>query len=539
MLDINIHLEQLFGLLTLLVTLYLGATIIFQDRKSATNRLFFFMSLIIAAYAVTNYISLHPPGGRGESQLFWIRVVMATCAFFGPTLLLLVLTFPDRQWRIASRYYVPLIALALLTSAASLSTLVFQSIDYPNGEPVPTPGYGMPLFILDFTGLLLVSFIVLLVRYRRANKEDRASQAPFVFGTMASFSFFAVSSFISVIAFKSSNTVFLGPPSFAILMFAIAYAIVKHQLFGVRVLTTRLLTGLLWIVLGARLLSSDGTGQAVENGLVFVLSIFLGYGLLRSMEKEVQMKVKEQERKHAQEMHAQEVAFFSLTAKQLQSLLSGFQSFISEMKKGRRGRLPPAVISLDQDNRRMVTVLDAFASIVDNEKIVTCSYEKVDMAALISEVVATFESAAKAKDLSIVWHAGELPSAVLADREKIRHALVNMIDNALKYSSRGIVRVSAEIKEKGVAVEVTDQGAGFSPFEGKKLFHKFYRGVYAREHGIGGTGLGLYISKMFIEAHGGYVWVTSPGPKQGAEFGFWIPFRPSAERHVENEVILS
>lgn len=521
--------EILLGAITFFVTAYLAVTILLQDKSSWTNRLFFLLSSTLAGYVILNYVSLHPPGGPGASQLFWIRAVMSLCSWFGPLLFLLAWNFPERSWRLPKPYTAAILSFMLLTSAVSLTPLVFRSMDYTGGQPVPVPGYGMPLFFLDFIGMIVASFAVLVARYRRANSENRSQQKAFVFGILTSFSLLIAFVFLSVVLFKTSNLVFLGPVFFSILMFSIAYAMVKHQLFGIRILAARLLIALLWIVFLARFFSSSGTGEFLENGLIFLMVLLLGGGLLRSMYAELQMRMKDQEKKHAREMREQESGFFSLTGKQLQSLLGGFQAFITQIRSGElcrpTRRLTVALEALEQDHRRMNTVLEIFSNIAGDEKRVVCAQDAVHLDELLADVISSFERAAKNKGMTIVYHPSELPAQIIADEEKLRHVLENLVDNAVKYSQSGIVRVSAGVKEKGVAISVADQGVGFAPLESKRLWQKFYRGAYARTQNIGGTGLGLYISKIFVEAHGGYVWASSPGPNQGSEFGLWIPLK--------------
>lgn len=115
----------------------------------------------------------------------------------------------------------------------------------------------------------------------------------------------------------------------------------------------------------------------------------------------------------------------------------------------------------------------------------------------------------------------DLPT-VAADPSTLSEVFSNLIDNALKYSHEGgLVTVGALVEGDFVRVNVTDQGIGMPGNVVSNLFHKFYRSHRSRET-VAGTGIGLYISKAIVEAHGGVVEVKSEEGK-GSTFSFSIP----------------
>ena len=119
----------------------------------------------------------------------------------------------------------------------------------------------------------------------------------------------------------------------------------------------------------------------------------------------------------------------------------------------------------------------------------------------------------------------ELPDhlpAIDMDGARVERIVTNLLTNARKYSpadSPVVVTVSA--REDEFVISVTDQGRGIAPEEMARLFSRFYR--IASSHGrIGGYGLGLYISRLIVEAHGGRIWVESE-PGEGSTFSFTLP----------------
>jgi signal transduction histidine kinase len=120
--------------------------------------------------------------------------------------------------------------------------------------------------------------------------------------------------------------------------------------------------------------------------------------------------------------------------------------------------------------------------------------------------------------------AGEIPPLEL-DPERIEQILDNLLSNAAKYSYP-TTEIVVEIERCGAAVEVsvTNQGDGIAPEELPRLFRRFYRTVEARAGQVAGVGLGLYITKGLVEAHGGRIWAEST-PGQTTTFRFTLPTR--------------
>ena len=115
--------------------------------------------------------------------------------------------------------------------------------------------------------------------------------------------------------------------------------------------------------------------------------------------------------------------------------------------------------------------------------------------------------------------------SVEADRERITQVLYNLLDNATKFSEEGIILVAVEGKgnnenndaKEVIVISVKDTGSGIHPEIMPKLFSKFASKSFQ------GTGLGLYISKGIIEAHGGKIWAENNSDGKGATFSFSLP----------------
>jgi signal transduction histidine kinase len=149
----------------------------------------------------------------------------------------------------------------------------------------------------------------------------------------------------------------------------------------------------------------------------------------------------------------------------------------------------------------------------------------VDVASLARRVITQFAGPAQLQHISLT---AELPvggASVLADEDRVYQVLVNLLDNALKFTPAG-GRITLSLSGSGgqVACTVSDTGPGLPAEELPQLFERFYRGDRARARGAdeSGAGLGLAIVKALIEAQGGHVWAES-APHEGTAVTFTLP----------------
>ena len=173
----------------------------------------------------------------------------------------------------------------------------------------------------------------------------------------------------------------------------------------------------------------------------------------------------------------------------------------------------------------LVRLVDEFLNISRMEQgRLKYNFAGFEIVPLVRESLKELKLRAKAKGLKLNFEDKlRAIKEIVADKEKMHHVVYNFIDNAIKYTEDGSIVVSLEQEGNGVTYRVKDTGYGFGPEDQANFFQKFYRGRNVKGINIGGTGLGLYVCRKFIEAHHGKIWAKSPGPGKGAEFGFWLP----------------
>lgn len=540
--------ELFLGIITFLLSTYLGAVIYVQNKKSWTNRLFMLLAFFIDIYIVVNFFSLHPPTDTPQNQLFWIRMVMVVTSFIGPILLLLVHTFPAEKIRMKKKHLVMLFSLMTVSIYASATTLVFKAIDYPGGEPVPVPGAGIPIFFLDFVGLFILSFIILIYKYKKSRGESKKRHLHLLLGVLASFSLMGLTTVTFVWILKTSAGVFLGPIFPVVLMAFISYSIIRHRLFNVKVLATKTVLILIGILLLSKVVFFESVIGAFIDSVVLIFFFLFGVFLIRSVKAEIRQREELAKLAHSLEkanarlkkLDQQKTEFLSIASHQFRTPLSIIKGYIELIEDGAYGKttkkMKHVLDDMDESNERLVKLIDGFLDITRIEQGRTkYIFDEQDITITITSVVKELKDRADDKDIALEWNAPRRVFSLMYDEEKIRHVIFNFVDNAIKYTNSGSVRIRVKKEKEGVAVRVIDNGIGFDSDDGTNLFQKFFRSKNAEASNVGGTGLGIYVCRKFVEAHRGRVWATSAGVEKGSEFGFWLPLKQKNKERYDDK----
>ncbi len=183
---------------------------------------------------------------------------------------------------------------------------------------------------------------------------------------------------------------------------------------------------------------------------------------------------------------------------------------------------------LNQIKSSSSTLLTMVGSILDVSKMENGKFEinktYGDINSVLKEECSYFDPLTKIKKLSIQCTVDENIPNFSFDTERIKQVLSNLISNAIKFSPEGsVITICSRKVGSDCRVEVSDLGVGIPENEKASLFQKFFQA--SNQDGVQkGTGLGLYISKGIVEAHGGSIWFENNIP-QGSKFCFSIPIK--------------
>jgi two-component system, OmpR family, phosphate regulon sensor histidine kinase PhoR len=147
------------------------------------------------------------------------------------------------------------------------------------------------------------------------------------------------------------------------------------------------------------------------------------------------------------------------------------------------------------------------------------SFRYFNINEFLKELVSEQEQIAKAKNIELIYYPAKPTLQLFGDKSKLKQVMVNLIQNAVKYTEKGKVEVLVQEESDFGRIIIRDTGIGISPEDVGRIFERFYRVDKARSRAVGGTGLGLAIVKHIVEAHSSKIEVKSESDK-GSEFSF-------------------
>lgn len=232
--------------------------------------------------------------------------------------------------------------------------------------------------------------------------------------------------------------------------------------------------------------------------------------------------------------------FISITSHELRTPMSIIKSYLWMLLNDKGGPLNEKQKNYTQkaakSTERMLNLINDMLNISRMEQgRVELSIEKIDLKEFLPEVLTDFEVKTKEKNLEFGIEFGEGVEFAYFDKRSLREILTNLIGNSLKFTQNGGIYIKAEKENGYIKVSVRDTGKGLDQEEIKRLFHKFGKldNSYQTIAESGGTGLGLYIVKLYTETIGGSVGVHSDGKGLGSIFWFTMPTNYTQKTKVE------
>lgn len=219
--------------------------------------------------------------------------------------------------------------------------------------------------------------------------------------------------------------------------------------------------------------------------------------------------------------------FVALAVHELRTPLTLVRGYIEALEEDLKDKLPPDDASLlnnlDASAQQLANFVNNVLNVarIEDDQFVVQLHEET-WSAIVASAVTDMQLRAGVKGITIETDIKQNLPTVGVDRVSIYEVINNLLDNAIKYSGKGkkITLKSYLVDDGSVETTVTDYGIGIPESAIPNLFDKFYRNHRTRSE-IGGTGLGLYLSKTIINAHGGHIWVRAK-EDQGSTFGFTV-----------------
>lgn len=527
---------------TAIVAILIGFFVFWKGKQFLINRLLFAISACFFLWVTLNLIlwtNIH-----SDIMLFawsFLQILVSLMSILSIYFMYVFLEKKDISLLLKSIFLILIAPIIILSSThVNLSGFNITSCDAFTFEG--------PLFQFSdvFFGVLAMIwvFVLLIRKYRTAEVKFRKQILLMGVGIELFLSSFFTVTFLAAYftdmgILSDSRLEFYGLFGMTFFMGMLAYLIVKFKAFDVKLIGAQALVVAQFIMIGSMLFFAKSLTNQILTTITLLGTTVMGWYLIRSVKIEIERKEQLQKisdslaiaNQRLKELDMTKSEFISIASHQLRTPLTAIKGYISLLLEGSYGVISAPVLDilnkLFSVNNRLVHLVEDLLNVSRIEAgRIQYSFAPTQLEPIIVELVDMFKSTAKGKNLTLDMKLSKTTLPLLTiDPNKIKEVLSNLIDNSLKYTVKGGVTVALESTPTVARIIVSDTGIGIKPEDKGKLFEKFIRTSETTKMVASGAGLGLYVGKSFIEAHGGKIWAESDGPDKGSQFIIELPFK--------------
>ena len=325
------------------------------------------------------------------------------------------------------------------------------------------------------------------------------------------------------------------------------YALVSYRVQSVRLFISEVFVLTMVVLLFANIFITEELFTEVAKILVFIVFTIFGLLFLGQVGKSelqrrelitLNKKLRNSTNRLAEanfklkELSEQKTQFISFASHQIKNPLSsilGYASLIHEGSLGKVGKkVDDAAGTIMRSTKNLVRTVEDFLDVSKAElEQMQLNKEDVDVVELIEGIVRLLSVNTKEKGINIIYDEPIDAILLLADRDKLRNAIFNVIENAVKYTQEGWVTVTSAISDTAATIEIKDTGVGMNEDELTHAFDRFYRSQNAKS--TNGSGLGLFLARDIVRRHGGDIIAHSDGQGSGSTFIITLPLNHYSE----------
>jgi signal transduction histidine kinase len=536
--------------ITLFIVAFLNfilAIILWRGSKKDDSRKWLgFTALFSCFYAFFCGATYFFWGQDMETSLFWYKTT-----WLGILILPCFLVFT--YYFTGNIKYIRIKALIIFLCAFVISYLVFETDLFV--KSLRLDGYNISSIagILDPFGriyifLCIILAIVNLIKYYfRANNYRRLQTKYFILGA----SIFAISGIISasIVPFIIGESPYYDIAAYISFIWIglTSYAILKYNLMDIKVITAELLVFALWTIVFIKIFFSVSNNDLAINIIIFLVILFLGFMVVKSMLKELKQKEQveklagdlkvafETEKKAKEELETLDIAkdqFLLAIEHHLRTPLTAMLGYSDILLNGAVGKQPKKQKEITEkfqvSTKSLIKMVNDFLDVTQfqlGKEVITLK-EGVDIVSIINEIISDLKFEIEKKKIYLNLEKTDEVFQISADREKLKAGLYNLVDNAVKYTNNGgvVVKIEKNNAKNILKIIIKDTGIGILPQNIPTLFGKtFERGSEAKKVFTTGRGIGVYIAGKIVKAHKGNIKVESLGEGKGSTFTIELP----------------
>lgn len=516
---------------------------------SKVDRIFkyIFGAMIILMFFWVDFAFFARVTDQDDSALLFVRIAWAIT----PALFVLIYYFLLRFFEIQRAYS---LITKILTTISVLFFIVILFTDtiinniYYDSRGVLGIDYGILVwFFFGFITLMTAINFYVLIKQSRKPKQTDDQKLSIRFLLIGLTIFFILNAIFNIVLPVFFNVVHLyefGDYSTILFMILIAYATVRHKFFGAQVVLTTFLISFLWsFLLANAVIITQNPTQRLVNSIIFILSLPIGYLLLKYMLASLRsLDLIKQKAKEQQDM--MDVLAHEVKTPMSSMLLEAeyLENNVKEIMKDRDDKvitnIAESVSAMQRSGHQGMSIVNGLLEFTRvNNKRFQLSYSNFDLVDTTKRSVETFKKMVDKQNYKIKFETNLENLSIEADQSRIQEAIEGLLTNAKKYgvdpqTGNADITVSIAQEKENAVISVKDKGIGLTAQDKKSLGQKFYRGVSQTKRTKsdlpqpGGTGLGLFMINIIMDAHQGYLSFDSEGEGKGSVFKLHIPISP-------------
>ena len=468
--------ESLIYFISIFSNLVLGFFVFLKGGKERINRIFFMCTLATTGWLISLFLfyTIESP-----KSLLWIGrfnfAIILPLLYF---LFKFALIFPREIISLPKKLNVILPSWLFIATILTFFTPLVGKEEIISSLGQRQTIYG-PLILLYAFHYVVFSFIIITILFYKTKKCQEKIEIIQIKYVLAGLIIALSWGFITTIIlslfglFEASNYAPLAP----IIFFAfVAVAILKHYLFNIKVISVEFFTVFLLFVLFISIFTGPTTTQKVLNATIFIGAAVFGFYLIKSVIEEIKIREKAQKlsiqlQKAYEDLKVLDKAkseFISMASHQLRTPLSAIKGYISMLVEGSYGKIPPKakekMENVFESNERLIRIIN---DLLDISKIemgkMELEKEPTQLEDLVQSCYEEMKINAEKKKLKFVF---EKPKSALPKIEldplKFRQIILNLIDNAIRYTQKGEIEIKVEKVGSVARILIKDTGEGLS-----------------------------------------------------------------------------
>ncbi len=514
--------------------LLLGLFVFLKDQKALIGKILLTISVLFSVWVFLD-ISIWATNNPSFVMFWWSVIILVEVLIYAFSIYFLQVFIDGKDVSLKKKLFIGVLIspiIVLLSTYYNLSGIELESC-------LAIESF-IPLYYTYFfevlTAILLLHFA--FIRYRTV--ADRKRKKEVVLITVGILLFLLAFSYGNIIGSITTDWELAQYGLFGMPVFIgfLAYMIVKFKTFDIKMVGAQALIFTLIVLIGSQFFFIRNNTNRVLTAITLAVTGVIGINLIRSVKKEVALRerIEKQEKElekantRLTELDQLKSEFVSLATHQIRGPLTAIKGYASMMIQGDLGTIPEnlkdTIHTIYDSSTALTGVVQDFLDISRIEQgRMKYDFSIFDLGNLVYDVAQELDPTIVRKGLKIKLDI-EKNLVVNADIGKLRQVFENLIDNAIKYSPKGTIIVTANrTEEKMAQVSITDNGVGIKPETLPNLFQKFSRAEDASKANILGTGLGLYVAKQLITALKGTISAESQGEGKGSTFVVELPLK--------------